>query len=40
MPIRASDKCMDEHYVTGSMTGETNCLSFDLYMELAETIRK
>jgi ABC-type molybdate transport system permease subunit len=31
---------MDDFYVKGVMTGETNCLSFELYMELAETIRR
>jgi hypothetical protein len=39
MPIRASDKCMGELHLGGGMLGETTCLTFDLYMELANQIR-
>jgi len=40
MPIRASDKCTGDLHIGGGWRGESTCLNFTEYMELAETIRK
>jgi hypothetical protein len=41
LPIRASDKCNDGFRLNhSSYAGETNCLSFSTYMEMAEIIRQ
>jgi hypothetical protein len=40
LPIRASDKCNDEFRInTSAWAGETNCLPFSTYMEMAEVVR-
>jgi hypothetical protein len=41
MPIRASDKCVqDDLHIDGGVPGESDCLPFGVYMEVAELIRQ